>query len=149
MKIKDFESSLIVLEPTCKIWKSLKNGNLVLQLPKFIRLRLVFFPRIRELKLLFTKNFWFFIKYHKFFFTIWCNIALYIILNLVNQNLLRIEWQNGICKLSQEKNKVGAHQSHQNLLNIDEITTMPAEGLWTIWRSFLYVVFYEIWNAEF
>ena len=37
-KIKDFENSLIVLEPACEILKSLKNGNVVSQLAKICSL---------------------------------------------------------------------------------------------------------------
>ena len=43
-KINDFESSLIVLKPACKILKSLKNGNLVLQLAKICLLSTGSFP---------------------------------------------------------------------------------------------------------
>ena len=35
-KIKDFESSSILLEPACKISKSLKNGKMVFQLAKIL-----------------------------------------------------------------------------------------------------------------
>ena len=82
----------------------MKNGILVSQ-QKFVCFRLVFFQVSWDLKLLFAQNFWIFLK--KEFFLICCNTALSLIWNFVDQILLRIEWENGILKLFQEKNNFG------------------------------------------
>ena len=104
LKIKDFQSTLIILEAACKILKSLKCGNLVLQLPKIWLLQTGAFLRIQNLKLLFDHNFSIFTKNHTFFFKYnVANTTLSINWDLVDQNLLRIELENEICKLSQRK----------------------------------------------
>ena len=109
LKIEDFQSSLMILEPDCKIWKSLKNGKLVLQLLKIGLLRTGVFLRIWDLKLHFAQNLWIFTRNHNFIYIIWCNNKLSIIWNLFDQNLFRIERENGISLVfsRKEENKVG------------------------------------------
>ena len=99
---EEFVSFLIVLEPACKIWKSLKNGNLVYQLAISCSFQTGAFPRIRDLKLIFVQNFH---KNPNNNFAIWYNTVLSIIWDLVVHNWLRIEWENKICKMLQEKMK--------------------------------------------
>ena len=89
-------------------WKSVKNGQLVLQLIKICSLHTGVFPRIRDLNLLYAQNIWIFIRYHKFFFTIWCNTALFIIWDLVDPKSVEnwvIKWNLQI--FSRKNNKVG------------------------------------------
>ena len=88
LKIKNFHSSLILLEPVCKIWKSLKNRKLVSQFAQICLIYTGVFLRIQDLKLLLAQKLWNFIRNHKFFFIIW---FFSIIWDLVDQNLLRIE----------------------------------------------------------
>ena len=103
--MKNFEILLIVWRPACKIWKLLKNGNLISQLAKICSLWAgVFFKNPRS-KTPFCSKFLNFYKNHTIFYIILCDTALSIILDLDNQNLLRIEWVDGNFKLSQEKNK--------------------------------------------
>ena len=83
LKIKYFQSSLILLEPAYKIWKWLKNGKLC-SLPKFvIYLQTDVFLRIRVLELIFAQNFLNFHKNHKYFFIIWYNVELSIIRDFI------------------------------------------------------------------
>ena len=94
----------------CKIWKWMKNENIVSQLVKICSFQTGVFPRIQDLKLLFARHFWIIIKNHKFFLILCCYTALSIIWDLVDQNLYRTWWENGISLIvskKAEKNKVG------------------------------------------
>ena len=99
--MKYLESFLILIETELNIWKF---SNLVSQFTKICYVSDWYFSKNARSKTPSCSIFPSFHRNQKNSYT-WYYIALSIIRDLVDQNLLRIEWENRICKLSHGKNR--------------------------------------------